>query len=115
MSYQAVSKLALFSPLIFRRQRKTYVEVGRDGNDGVGDLLAQVGLGDLLHLSKNHGRNLLGSELLLLAVDLNLDNGLSIAVNDLVGEVLDVGLDLLLVELATNQSPAKWLATCSFK
>lgn len=115
MSYQAVSKLALLFSYFSDTRRKTYVEVGRDGNDGVGDLLAQVGLGDLLHLSENHGRNLLGSELLLLAVDLNLDNGLSIAVNDLVGEVLDVGLDLLLVELATNQSPAKWLATCSFK
>lgn len=90
---------------------KTYVEVGRDGDDGVGDLLAQVGLGNLLHLAKDHGGNLLRSELLLLAVDLDLDNGLSILVNDLVGEVLDVGLDLLLAELATNQSPAKQLAT----
>lgn len=115
MSYQAVSKLVLLFSYFSDTKKKTYVEVGRDGNDGVGDLLAQVGLGDLLHLSKNHGRNLLGSELLLLAVDLNLDNRLSIAVNDLVGEVLDVGLDLLLVELATNQSPMKWLATCSFK
>jgi hypothetical protein len=84
---------------------KTHVEVGRDGDDGVGNLLAQVRLGNLLHLAKNHGRNLLGSELLLLAVDLDLDDGLAVLLNDLVGEVLDVGLDLLLVEFAANQSP----------
>lgn len=86
--------------------KETYVEVGGDSDDGVGDLLAQVGLGDLLHLAQDHGGNLLRSELLLLAVHLDLNNGLSILVNDLVGEVLDIGLDVLLGELATNQSPA---------
>ena len=95
-------------------QQETYVEVGRDSDDGVGDLLAQVGLGDLLHLAENHGRNLLRSELLLLAVDLDLNNGLAILLDDLVGEVLDVGLDLLLVELAANQSPAEQLAKGPF-
>lgn len=111
LSYRAVSGGLLgFSGNI---QQETHVEVGRDGNDGVGDLLAQVGLGDLLHLAKNHGRNLLGSELLLLAVDLDLDNRLAILLDDLVGEVLDVGLDLLLVELAANQSPVEQLANLS--
>ena len=81
------------------------VEVGGDGDDGVGDLLAQVGLGDLLHLAEDHGGDLLGSEGLLLAGNLNLDNGLAILGDDLVGEVLDIGLDVLVVELATNQTP----------
>lgn len=112
MSYRAVSGWLLGFP--GNIQQETYVKVGRDGNDGVGDLLAQVGLGDLLHLAKNHGRNLLGGELLLLAVDLDLDNGLAILLDDLVGEVLDVGLDFLLVELAANQSPVEQLANCPY-
>ncbi|KAF5326355.1 hypothetical protein D9611_000923 [Ephemerocybe angulata] len=37
------------------------VEVGGDGDDGVGDLVAKVGLSGLLHLAKDHGGNLFGS------------------------------------------------------
>lgn len=83
----------------------TYIEVGGDSDDGVGDLLAKVRLSDFLHLAKNHGRDLLGSELLLCAIDLNLDNGLAVLVDDLVGEVLEIGLDILLVVLATDETP----------
>jgi hypothetical protein len=43
------------------------VEVGGDGNNSVDDLLAEVLLSDLLHLAKNHGRNLFGSESLVRA------------------------------------------------
>ncbi|RUP47142.1 NAD-specific glutamate dehydrogenase-domain-containing protein [Jimgerdemannia flammicorona] len=34
------------------------VEVCGDGDDGLLDGLAKLGLGDLLHLDENHGRNL---------------------------------------------------------
>jgi hypothetical protein len=43
------------------------VEVGGDGNDGLLDLLADLGLGGLLELGENHGGDLGGGELLLLA------------------------------------------------
>lgn len=90
---------------------KTYVEVGGDGDDGVSDLVTKVSLSNLLHLAKNHGRNLLRSELLLLAANLDLDVGLAILGDNLVGEVLHVGLDILLVELATDETPGKRLVT----
>lgn len=72
----------------------------------MGDLLTKVRLGNLLHLAKNHGRHFLRGELLLGSVDLNLNNRLLILGNDLVGEVLEIGLDILLGELATNETPA---------
>ena len=70
------------------------VEVGGDGNDGVLDLLAEVGLGDLLHLAQDHGGDLLGLELLLLALVVDLyDGGAAGAGDDLEGPVLHVGLN----------------------
>ena len=80
------------------------VEVGGDGDDGVLDLLAEVGLGDLLHLAQDHGGDLLGLELLLLALVVDLDDGGAAgAGDDLEGPVLHVGLnsgvgELLLVD-----------------
>ena len=88
-------------------KRKTYVEVGGHRHDGVRHLLAEVRLGNLLHLAQDHGRNLLGGELLVLAIDLDGDDGLALLGENLVGEVLDVGLHLLLVELAANQAPRR--------
>ena len=75
----------------------------------MGDLLAEVRLSDLLHLAQNHGRNLLRSELLLGAIDLDLDDGLAILVHDLEGEVLEIGLDILLLVLATDKAPSQML------
>ena len=83
----------------------SYVEVGRNRDNGVGDLLAEVGLGDLLHLAKDHGRDFFGGELLICAVDLNLDNGLALLLDNLVREMLDVGLDILVVVCATDETP----------
>jgi hypothetical protein len=77
----------------------------------VSDLLTEVRLSDLLHLAKNHGRDLLGSELLLLAVDFDLDVGLAILGDNLVGEVLHIGLDILFAELATDETPTGRLVT----
>lgn len=71
----------------------------------MGNLLTEVALGDLLHLSENHSRNLLRSELLLGTIDLNLDDGTVITVDDLEGEVLDIALEGLLGVLAANETP----------
>lgn len=80
------------------------VEVGGDSDNSVVDGGAQVGLGGLTHLGQDHGGDLLGSEVLGLALELDLDNGLGALVNDLEGEVLHVSLNLGVGELATNQS-----------
>ena len=83
----------------------------RDSDDSIVDLLAKVRLSSILHLAKNHGRDLLGSELLLLALDFDLDVGLAILGDDLVGEVLHIGLNILFAELATDETPTERLVT----
>ena len=62
------------------------VEVGGDCDDGIVDGAAQVGLGGLPHLDQDHGGDLLGSEVLGLALELDLDDGLPALVNDLEGK-----------------------------
>lgn len=109
------------------------VEVGGDSDDGLLDLLTELGLGNLLHLWKllviivlvdfeykkkpalrresktyleeDHGGDLLGGELLLLAEVLNLDLGLTSIVNDLERPRLDILLDGRVIEAATDQTP----------
>ena len=77
------------------------VEIGGHGDDGLGDLLTEVGLGVGLELAEDHGGDLLGSELLGLVADLNLDGGVAVfAGHDLVGEIL--GLFAALAELAAD-------------
>jgi hypothetical protein len=80
------------------------VEVRGDGNNGVGDGSTEVGLSGLLHLRKDHRRDLLGSELLGLALELDLDDGLATLVDDLEGEVLHVRLHLGVIEFPSDQS-----------
>ena len=67
------------------------VEVGRDGDDGVGNGLAQVLLGVGLHLLKDHGADLLGRE--VLAVNVH-DGTAALAVLDVVRDRLDLLGDL---------------------
>ena len=64
------------------------VEVGRDGDDGVGDGLAQILLGVGLHLRERHGAHLLGGVILALDVD---DGTATLALLDLIRHGLDLG------------------------
>jgi hypothetical protein len=98
------------------------VEVGGDSDDGLLDLLAELDLSDFLHLrgisrflagrldgsylDKNHGGDLLGGEVLGLPEVLDLHAGAAVGVNDLERPRLDVLLDGLVLESATNQTPA---------
>ena len=70
----------------------------------VSDAATEVGLGGLTHLGEDHGGDLLRGELLGLTLELNLDDRLAVLVDDLEGEVLHVGLDLIVGELAANQT-----------
>jgi hypothetical protein len=80
------------------------VEVGGDGDDGVGNGATKVRLGGLTHLDEDHGGDLFGGEGLALALVLNLDVGLASLVDDLEGEVLHISLNLLVAELAADQT-----------
>ena len=77
------------------------VEVGRDGDDGVLHRLASEGLGSLLHLAENETSDLRWG--VLLAV--GLEPGVTVGVLDnLVGNLLDIALDLGILELAADET-----------
>jgi len=77
------------------------VEVSWDGDDGVLDVLAHVGLGGLLHLSKDEATDL-GRRVLL---SLGLEPCITVGVlDDLVGDLLDITLDLCVGELAADKT-----------
>jgi hypothetical protein len=80
------------------------VEVCGNSDDSVVDGATKVRLGGLTHLGKDHGGDLLRGEGLLLALELDLDDGLATLVDDLEGEVLHVGLDLSIGELAADEA-----------
>jgi len=77
------------------------VEVGGDGDDGVLAVLAKEGLSGLLHLSEDETTDLRGRVLLALG----LEPGIAVGVLDnLVGNLGQVALDLSILELATDQT-----------
>lgn len=77
---------------------------GWDGDNSVGDFVAEVGLSGLLHLSKDHGGDFLRSEVLGLALVLDRDDRLAVLLLDFEWPVLDVAGDILVVHLATNET-----------
>ena len=77
------------------------VEVGGNGDDGVLNGLAEVVLGSLLHLVEDETTNLRGG--VLLATSLNPSIAV-VVLNDLVGNLLDVTLNLSIGELATDET-----------
>ncbi len=76
------------------------VEIGGSGDDRLGDALPQLGLGVLLQLAEDHRRYLRRG--VGLAGDLHV--GIIVGrLDDLVGQQLDVLLDLGVAELPTHQ------------
>lgn len=79
--------------------------LGGNGDNGVSDLLSEVGLGGLLHLSEHHGGDLLGGERAANIADLDLDDGLTRRGGlDLERVVLEVLLEVLVVESPTDET-----------
>jgi len=79
-------------------------EVSWNSDDSVVDSSSEVSLSSLSHLDQDHRRDFFWCELLVLSLELNLDNWLSGTVDDLEWEVLHIGLNLRICELATNQT-----------
>lgn len=67
-----------------------------------------------MYLSKDHGRDFLGREGLLLAQVLNLDHGVATLVDDLEGPRLNVLGDGLILEATADQSPSFVSSTIKF-
>ncbi len=77
------------------------VEVRRDRDDGLGDLLAQIVLGGFLHLLKDEGADLAGAVLLAVALDPRVA---VVAADDLVGDEALVLLGQRIVVAAADQA-----------
>ncbi len=76
------------------------VEIGRNRDDGLGDLLAEIGLGGLLHLLQHEGGDLGGR----IGLAVGLDPGVAVAgAHDLVGDELLVLLHHRVVVATAHQ------------
>ena len=77
------------------------VEVSGDGNDGILDGGSEVSLSGFLHLGENEGTDL-GGRVLLTA---GLNPGVTVgSIDDLVGQMLHIGLSVFISKLASDQS-----------
>ena len=76
----------------------------RDGDDGMGDLCAEICLSGLLHFGKNHGGNFLGGEVTVLILVLDDDSGLAVFLGDLEGPMLHIALEFGIIHLATDET-----------
>ena len=90
---------------VLGRRALRVVEVGRDSDNSVGHVLAQVSLSRLLHLDEHHRGDLLREKILLLALVVHLDaRAVAFLGDDLEGEVLHVRLCGRVGELAANEA-----------
>mmetsp|Transcript_18509 Transcript_18509/g.40283 ORF Transcript_18509/g.40283 Transcript_18509/m.40283 type:complete len:256 (+) Transcript_18509:402-1169(+) len=81
------------------------VKVGRNGDDSILNFLTQIGLGDILHLGKNHGTDLFSLESLFFSLVFNLDDrGASRSGNNSKRPVLHVRLNGGIGKFASDQS-----------
>ena len=80
------------------------VEVSWNGDDGVGDCVAEISFSRLLHFGQNHGRDLFRVEGLLFILVLDFDLWFGAVVDDLEWPMLHVGLDIGVVEFAPDQA-----------
>ncbi len=70
----------------------------------MGDFFTKVSLGNLLHFSKDHGRDFLWRKNLFFTLDSDLNQRLALLLNDCKRPVLHVSLDLWLLEPTPNQT-----------
>lgn len=92
------------SACIFCSLSLVVVEVCWNCNDGLLDLLAELGLSHFLHLHEHHGGDLLGREDLGLFQVFDLNHWVAALVNDLEWPRLDILLDCWVVESSSDET-----------
>lgn len=86
------------------RSSLSVVEISRDGNNGVGDLLTKVAFRNLFHFAQDHGGDFLWRKDSLFPINLNTNTSLTIFLFNGEWEMLNVTLDVLVRKLAAYQS-----------